>query len=257
MKKYLAAIIILTSVIMMTVSYSYILTSKESGGIDNTNHGWEVRQNSGHKQPDIPQNAKDMLIKYNGIYVGEPDKKIVYLTIDLGYESGNTDKILDVLNKNNVKATFFIVSSYLKKNPRIVDRIVYEGHSLQNHTANYKHLNELSEYQIKREVMDLHEMVESRYGVSMKYLRLPYEDWSERVLKTVSETGYKTVFWSIACVDWVKDKDASYIYNSVIKNHHNGAIILLHAVSKESPKAIDMIIKELKNKEYEFRTLDI
>jgi peptidoglycan-N-acetylmuramic acid deacetylase len=235
----------------------YIMTSLSNMQIDNTNHGWGVTRNSTHKQPDIPESTKRILSKYNGIYVGEPDIKSVYLTIDLGYESGNTENVLDVLKKDDVKATFFIVSSYLQDNPQIVDRIVYEGHSLQNHTTNYKHLYCLNEHQIKMEIMVLHKLVEKRYGISMKYLRLPYEEWSEKVMKASSETGYKTVFWSAACVDWVEGKAAQYIYNSVINNYHNGAVILIHAVSKDSPTAVDTIIKSLKSKGYKFNTLDM
>jgi peptidoglycan-N-acetylmuramic acid deacetylase len=234
-----------------------IMTSLSNRQIDNTNHGWGVTRNSNHKQPDIPDSIRRIMTKYNGIYVGNRGKNTVYLTIDLGYESGNTEKVLDVLKKGDIKATFFIVSSYLRENQQIVNRIVHEGHSLQNHTANYKHLFSLNEYQIKKEIMDLHKLVEKTYGISMKYLRLPYEEWSEKVMKASSETGYKTVFWSEACVDWVEGNDAQYICNSVINNYHNGAIILIHTVSKSSPTAVDMIIKSLKNKGYKFSTLDI
>lgn len=258
MKRLIALIMIFISILcVIPDSRQYIYTALRGNGTDSINHGWEVKKNSAHKQPDIPENARNVLSKYNGAYVGDPNRKVVYLTIDLGYESGNTCAMLDVLKQNNVKATFFIISSYLKRNPEIVDRIVQEGHSLQNHTANYKHLNGLSEYSIKREIMDLHDMVEKRYGISMKYLRLPYEEWSEKVMRTASETGYKTVFWSVACVDWVDDKDAGYIYNNVAENYHNGAVILMHAVSKNSPRAADMIIKYLKSQGYEFKVLDI
>lgn len=252
----LLMIILLNALIVLEFK-GYVLTSLYSGGIDNTNHGWEVKRNREHRQPDIPQEARDMLLKYNGIYVGNPDKKVIYLTIDLGYENGNTDAILDKLKENNVKATFFIISSYMEKNQRLTDRIINEGHSLQNHTSNYKQLNNLGEYQIKKEIMDLHNAVKQRYGISMKYLRLPYEEWSEKVMKIAYDTGYKTVFWSVACVDWIEGRDASYIFNSIANNYHNGAVILMHAVSKESPAAIDMVVKDLKAKGFEFRVLDI
>lgn len=224
--------------------------------IDNTNHGWGVKKNSEHKQPEIPSSVKDTIEKYNCIYLGDKDKKYLYLTIDLGYESGNTLDILDVLNKNNVLATFFIVSSYLEKNKDIVDRIVREGHSIQNHTTNYVQLNTLNDNLVRKEIIDLHNIVKERYGISMKYLRTPFEEWSERVLKIAVDEGYRTVFWSIACMDWVEDKDANYIYSSIINNHHNGAVILLHSVSKSSPNAIDMIVRDLKRKGYEFKLLD-
>lgn len=224
--------------------------------VDSTNHGWEVKRNNSHIRPEIPIDASLAIEKYNGFYAGSQSEKTIYLTIDLGYESGNTEAVLDVLNKNNVKATFFITSYYLKENEKIVDRIVREGHSLQNHTANYKHLDQLTDYQVKREIMDLHDQVKNKYGISMNYLRTPYEEWSERVLSIANRCGYKTVFWSVACVDWVEDKDADYIYSSVMNNMHNGAVILVHAVSKSSPAAINMIISRLQSEGYNFMALD-
>jgi Predicted xylanase/chitin deacetylase len=254
MKKLVVFLFLMAIVILITYHTAPVLSMNP---VDSTNHGWEVRRNANHAVPEIPGIARDAIIKYNGIYVGDPGKKIIYLTIDLGYESGNTAAVLDMLKTNDVKATFFITSSYLDKNKNMAGRIIEEGHSLQNHTANYKHLNTLSEYSVRREIMDLHDEIEKEYGISMKYLRLPYEDWSERVLKIASSLGYKTVFWSNACVDWVEGKDASYIYNSIMNNYHNGAIIMVHAVSKSSPAAINMIVKELKRKGYEFRCLDL
>ncbi|KPU45139.1 peptidoglycan-N-acetylmuramic acid deacetylase PdaA precursor [Oxobacter pfennigii] len=222
-----------------------------------TNHGWEVKRNNEHKQPEIPKAAKEMLQKYNAYYTGDPDKKTIYLTIDLGYESGNTNAILDVLKANNVKATFFIIKDYFEKNPEIVDRIVKEGHSLQNHTANYLKLHTLSEAKIRKEIMDMHDRIKNRYNIHMKYLRTPYEEWSDPVMKTVKDTGYKTIFWSIACVDWVKEAEAGYIYNSILNNHHNGGIILMHAVSPQSPWAVYMAIKKLQENGYQLKTLDM
>lgn len=255
--KALFVIIAAAGLLLMPYSRNLLNLVLHDSAIDNTNHGWEIRRNHNHKQPDIPQNAREIINKYNGIYVGPSDKKVIYLTIDLGYESGNTCAILDVLRENSIRATFFIISSYLERNAEIVDRIVDDGHSLQNHTANYRHLNTLSDYQVKQEIMRMHNTVYKRYGINMKYLRLPYEDWSERVMKIASEAGYKTVFWSIACADWVDDNGTDCVYNNVMNNHHNGGVILLHAVSKSSPQAVDAVIKGLKGKRYEFRVLDI
>lgn len=224
--------------------------------IDSTNHGWEVHKNSSHQTPEIPAGARAAIEKYNGIYAGNPLDRSVYLTIDLGYETGNTEDVLDVLKKHGVKATFFITSHYLEKNGAIVDRIVREGHSLQNHTAGYKHLDQLGDSLVKNEIMDLHEKVKDRYGISMKYLRLPYEEWSERVLSIADKCGYRTVFWSVACVDWVEGSDANYTYSSVFNNIHNGAVVMVHTVSKSSPSAIDMIITGLKGQGYGFKKLD-
>lgn len=254
MKKviFAAAYILLSILIICHTSYTVSYNP-----VDSTNHGWGVKRSSSHQIPEIPPNARSALEKYNGFYSKDPSEKSIYLTIDLGYEAGNTEGVLDVLKKHDVKATFFITSSYLEKNQKIVGRILGEGHLLGNHTANYKHLDKISDEQVKKEIMDLHNQVADKYGISMKYLRLPYEEWSERVLSIASGCGYKTVFWSVACVDWVQESDANYIYNSVMNNIHNGAVVLVHAVSKSSPAAIDRIIGALKREGYSFKTLDI
>ena len=258
MKKMLFGFFCVVMIVCIIYSnQNYFGYTMGRGSIDNTNHGWEVKRNHDHKQPEIHENAKDIITKYNGIYTGDSDKKVIYLTIDLGYETGNTRAILDILKKQEVKATFFIIQSYLEKNPDIVDRIVNEGHSLQNHTANYKHLNTLSEYLVKKEIMDMHNVIDKRYGIKMKYLRLPYEEWSENVMKIANDTGYKTVFWSIACVDWVEGTDSGYIYDSIMSNYHNGGVILTHTVSNGSPNALNMIIRDLKGKGFEFKILDM
>lgn len=256
-KKYLGLIFIFFIFALALLGGDYVNILLKIQSVDNTNHGWEVRRNNNHVQPEIPQKAREAVLRYNCIYAGSTDKKKIYLTIDLGYESGNTGTVLDVLKKNNVKATFFIIGKYLDCNPALVDRIVGEGHSLQNHTSNYKHLNTLSDYQIEKEIMSFHDAVAKRYGITMKYLRTPYEEWSDRILDIANRLGYKTVFWSAACYDWVEGRDVNYIYKSIMDNFHNGAIILIHAVSKSSPEAIDLILKSLKGKGFEFSVLDM
>lgn len=258
MKRLIITYLIFLEMMILVLQGGYYFKSMfVRSKIDNTNHGWGVVKNKEHRLPDIPQDEKNMLKAYDGIYSGSPDEKYIYLTIDLGYESGYTKSILDVLRENNVKATFFITLSYMDKNSSLVDRIIQEGHSLQNHTARYKHLDKIDDNAVKKEIVDLENAIYKRYSIKMRYLRLPYEEWSERVMKIAKDTGYKTVFWSIACVDWTDDKDVSYIYNNVMDNYHNGAVVLLHSVSKSSPEAMELIIKDLKNKGYKFKALDL
>ena len=75
--------------------------------------------------------------KYNGIYIGNENKKYIYLTFDEGYEAGYTEKILDVLKENDVKATFFITAHYLNTAEELVKRMVNEGHIVGNHTPKF------------------------------------------------------------------------------------------------------------------------
>lgn len=104
--------------------------------ISNKKYGWGVKRGENHEQPDIAV-YKNILDKYNGISMGNKDKKIVYLTFDQGYEAGYTPQILDTLKANNVKATFFITGHYLNSETDLVKRMINEGHIVGNHIPNY------------------------------------------------------------------------------------------------------------------------
>ena len=92
----------------------------------------------------------------------------------------------------------------------------------------------------------------------MKFLRPPKGEYSERSLAVTSKLGYVNVFWSFAYDDWYTDKQrgADYAYNIVMENIHNGAILLLHAVSRDNAEALDRIIKGVRQEGYEFGCLD-
>lgn len=99
--------------------------------LDNTKIGWGIKRNNNHEQPDVGTKNKEILDKYQGIYMGNKEKKIVYLTFDLGYEAGYTPKILEVLKQNDVKATFFITAHYLNTQPDLVKQMIDEGHIIR------------------------------------------------------------------------------------------------------------------------------
>ena len=97
-------------------------------------HEWGIKRNSEHKQPDVGSENKKILEEYNGICLGCEDKKYIYLTFDEGYEAGYTEKILDTLKENNVKAAFFITAHYVNTQEELVKRMIDEGHIVGNHT---------------------------------------------------------------------------------------------------------------------------
>ena len=116
----------------------------------------------------------------------------------------------------------------------------------------------LSDDDLTKEVMDLHQAVYEKYGYEMKYLRPPKGEFSERTLELTEKLGYKTVMWSFGYVDW-KEKNQpteKESMNKIIPNLHNGEIMLLHATSKTNADIMDKIIKEVQNQGYEFRSLE-
>lgn len=206
------------------------------------------------KQPRPDPGTPELLARYNSLYVADTDQKVIYLTFDEGYENGYTSKILDVLYENDVNAVFFITGPYLEKEDALIRRMLDEGHAVGNHTINHKSLPGLSDEEIEKETTGLDRRFYEKYGENMIFLRPPKGEYSERTLKITSELGYINLFWSFAYNDWDtgRQRGWEYAYNKVINNLHNGAIILLHAVSSDNAQALDAIIREARRQGYEF-----
>lgn len=117
---------------------------------------------------------------------------------------------------------------------------------------------DLTDEQIKSEVMKLHEAVKEKFNYEMKYIRPPKGEFSERTLDATNNLGYKTVMWSFAYEDWNEDKQPNeeQAKKKILDNLHNGEIMLLHGNSKTNTNILDSIIKEAKNMGYEFKSLD-
>ena len=232
------------------------LTSSQ--GLSNKKIGWGIKRADNHKQPDLGSENKKLLEEYNGIAIGNTEKKVIYLTFDEGYEAGYTTQILRTLKENQVTATFFITAHYANTQSDLIQQMIEEGHIVGNHTVNHKSMPELSEDEIKSEVMDLHKVMYEKFNYEMKYIRPPKGEFSERTLSITNSLGYKNVMWSFAYEDWNEKQqpDIEQAKTKILKNLHNGEIMLLHGNSKTNTDILDSIIKEAKNMGYEFKSLD-
>lgn len=219
---------------------------------------WGIKRNNKHEQPDVGKQNQTILEENNGICLGNIENKSIYLTFDEGYEAGYTEKILDVLKENKVKATFFITAHYLNTAPDLVKKMIDEGHIVGNHTVNHKSMPKLNEENIKSEVMELHQAMYEKYGYEMKYIRPPKGEFSPKSLKACNSLGYKIVMWSFAYEDWNEEKqpDESKAKQKILDNLHNGEIMLLHGNSKTNTNILDSVIKETKKAGYEFKSLE-
>ncbi len=223
----------------------------------NEKMGWYYKPNKQHKLPEVNARGRALLEKYNGIYHGDTSGKNIYLTFDEGYENGYTPKILDALKETNVDAAFFITGDYLRRHPDLVKRMVNEGHIVGNHTDNHPSLPQVSDATVQKEIQTLSAEFAKVTGGKMKYLRPPMGEYSERTLKLTHEMGYRNVFWSVALVDWRPDAGSpEQNKNTVMERLHDGAVVLLHAVNKANADMLADLIKECKEKGYQFRRLD-
>ena len=146
--------------------------------VSNKKIGWGIKRNDNHNQPDLGAENKRLIDKNNGIAIGNNEDKNIYLTFDLGYEGGYTAKILDDLKEKNVKATFFITAHYLNTASDLVKRMIDEGHIVGNHTVNHKSMPDLSDEELKTELMNLNQTLYEKFGYEMKYMRPPKGEFS-------------------------------------------------------------------------------
>lgn len=266
MKKNYFIIVFLNLVIVVGFVSTFILTQNDKLQITETNAEkisnkkicWGIKRNSTHEQPDVGSVNRKVLEENNGICLGNKDEKVIYLTFDNGYEAGYTNQILDTLKANEVKATFFITAHYLNTASELVQRIIEEGNIVGNHTVNHKSMPEITDEEIKEEVMKLHQAVYEKFGYEMKYIRPPKGEFSERTIIATNNLGYKHVMWSFAYVDWEEKNQPSEekAKKTILDNIHNGEIMLLHGNSKTNANILDRIIKEIKAQGYETKSLD-
>lgn len=259
---YMSAFVILGiftfGVLQMQEEYENREITVSSQAVSNKKIGWGIKREQNHVQPDLGKENKALLDQYNGIALGNKDKKIIYLTFDEGYEAGYTNQILDTLKEKNVPATFFITAHYFNTNEEFVKRMIQEGHIVGNHTVNHKSMPDLSDEQLKEEVMKLHQSIYEKLGYEMKYLRPPMGEYSQRTLEQIQNLGYKATMWSFAYLDYDEKNQPSEEKGRkmITDNFHNGEIMLLHGNSKTNTNVLGSIIDEAREQGYEFKSLD-
>ncbi len=258
--KFIFIIVLITIIIILSLFLKMKNETVETGSniVSTKKIEWGIKRNDNHEQPDVGKENRRVLEENNGICLGKEDEKVLYLTFDEGYEAGYTSRILEVLKENDVKAAFFITAHYLNTQEDLVKQMIEEGYIVGNHTVNHKSMPELSEEEIRKEVMDLHTAIYEKFGYEMKYIRPPKGEFSEKSIKYTNTLGYKTVMWSFAYEDWNENKQPNEekAKEKIINNFHNGEIILLHGNSKTNTDILDSIIKEAKSMGYEFKSLD-
>ncbi len=228
----------------------------EYAALSNETVAWGLKKNKG-AAPEVDAQAAALLERYGGVYKTN-EEKTLYLTFDEGYENGYTAQILDVLKKTGVPAAFFITGDYLKSQPDLVRRMAEEGHNVGNHTLKHPSMPSVtSDKALAEEILSLSEAYTELTGKKMTLLRPPMGEFSERTLAITKDLGLKTVLWSFAYVDWQRDAvhGAQYAYDRIVPYMHDGAVLLLHAVSKDNADALERVILQLQADGYRFKAL--
>ncbi|MBR3832947.1 MAG: polysaccharide deacetylase family protein [Lachnospiraceae bacterium] len=202
------------------------------------------------------------IYQYGGYHVDKnarDEDKVLYLTFDCGYENNYTSQILDVLKEQNVPACFFVTQTYIRDNIDLTKRMKEEGHQVGNHTITHPSMPERSYEEIIEEVNGCAKYMAENTGYAMDpYLRPPMGEYSQRTLKLTQDLGYKTIFWSMAYMDYDVNNQpgVDYVTAHFEKYHHNGAIILMHNVSESNADALKTVIVNMKAKGYRFASLN-
>ena len=245
---------ILMVVIAVAIGLGIFILSNESIATG----AWGLSFSTEGAAPAAPM-KQSQLWQYGGTYIGDTSQKVLYLTFDAGYENGCTAEILDVLKKHQVPAAFFLVGNYLQQNKDLVRRMVQEGHIVGNHTMHHPDMSKIVDPEaFRKELEDLEKLYLEITGQEMeKFYRPPQGLYSEENLQLAQKLGYKTVFWSLAYMDWDNQKQpsAEYAFGKLLPRTHNGAVILLHSTSKTNAAILDELLTRWKAMGYTFGTL--
>ncbi len=204
--------------------------------------------------------SREALARYDAVYAGNDEEKVIYLTFDAGYENGCTEQILDVLQAHKVPAAFFLVGDYLERNEALVRRMADEGHIVANHTAHHHDMSHIAdEKTFHEELLEVEEEYREITGREMpRYYRPPQGLYSEENLRMAQKLGYKTVFWSLAYCDWdvSNQPTADEAFSKLIGRIHPGAVVLLHSTSATNTAILDELLTRWEELGYRFGTLE-
>ena len=186
------------------------------------------------------------------IYCVNTDKPQVAISFDAAWGNEDTETLLSILDKYNVKTTFFMTGGWVSEYPEDVKAIKAAGHDLGNHSETHKNMSQLSKEEQKEELMKVHEEVKELTGVEMELFRPPYGDYDDQVILTAKECGYYPIQWEVDSLDW-KNYGTDSVVQTILehKNLQNGSIILCHNGAKYTADALESVIRGLKEKGYE------
>lgn len=187
------------------------------------------------------------------IYCVETEEKVIALTFDAAWGNEDTDEILEILERQDVKVTFFMTGGWVEAYPEDVKKIYEAGHELGNHSENHLNMSDLSMADIEEEIMLVHNRVKELTGHDMCVFRPPYGDYDNDVITGVENCGYYAIQWDVDSLDW-KDYGADSIIQTVTchKNLGCGSIILCHNGAKYTADALEEMIICLKEQGYSF-----
>ena len=210
----------------------------------------------------LPAGAADT----NTVWKGSPSVPYVALTFDDGPKPEFSEKILDILSKTGVKASFFVVGKEAKEYPDILLRMSQEGNEIDNHTFSHLRVSGLSPDKIAEELRKTNQVIYDITGSFPKFFRPPGGSNGPLVSIEVAKKNMRIANWSVNAGDYVEDSDvfeldenfdesAKKLKEKILAEAHNGAIILFHNGSQQTIRALPDIIAGLRQRGFGFATV--
>lgn len=184
------------------------------------------------------------------------DQKVVALTFDHSWGNKFTPSILDTLQKNNLKVTFFIMGPWAQKFPEVAKRMVSDGHEIGSHGYRHENYGDMSDEWVREDIQKAHAQIKEVTGVDATLIRPPNGHYSQKSLKVADELGYRTIIWNVDSLDW-KNPGRDVIIERVMKRIKPGAIILLHASDTpvQTAEALPILLERIKAEGYQVVTV--
>lgn len=184
------------------------------------------------------------------IYNVQTKEAKIAFTMNCAWSADDIDKILEILEKNNVKITFFMVGNWIDKYPEAVKKIYEAGHEIGTHSNTHPHVNQLSAEKNLEEIKLSVSKIEQITGNKTNLYRTPYGEYNNTVIKTAQENGYYTIQWNLDTLDY-EGLTGEQMWNRIKNKLENGSIILSHNGTKYTAESLDMLINNIKSKGFE------
>lgn len=183
------------------------------------------------------------------IYCVDRDDKVIAISFDAAWGNEDTQDLIDILGKYNVKTTFFVVGGWVDKYPESVKALSDAGHEIMNHSNTHPHMTKLSVEKMKEEIRECDDKIEAITGKRPFLFRPPFGDYNDTVVQTCREMGHYTIQWDVDSLDW-KELGADAIVDRVTKRVKSGSIVLFHNAAKYTPAALPTILEKLQEQGY-------
>jgi len=181
------------------------------------------------------------------IYSVENEDNKVAITFDCAWGAKDIPVILNVLKEKEVKATFFLVGEWVKRNPEETKMIAEQGHDVANHSENHFKMSTLNMDKIKKEITDCSKTIEDATGFPTNLFRAPYGDYNNNVISAARQIDHYTIQWSLDSLDWKPGISQETIIERVL-NVQSGDILLFHNDTSHTNKILGNVIDIIKEK---------